>query len=309
MVTGGAGFIGSHVVETALQAGWDVAVLDDLSSGSESNVPPAARLYKVDVRDAAGVLKAMTEFRPTVISHQAAQASVSVSVRDPMLDASVNIIGGLNVLNAARDCGVERVVFASTGGAIYGEVPDGEQATETSVPRPYSPYATSKLAFETYLQTYQQQYGLAYSILRYANVYGPRQNPHGEAGVVAIFATRLVQGQEITINARQETGDDGCIRDYVFVTDVARANLMAAQGKTPAVLNIGTGVPVTTRVLAEQLAEALRVTPQLRFAPPRAGDLERSVIDPTSYEAAIGRLTTLESGLAQTAEWATTAGS
>lgn len=303
LVTGGAGFIGSHVVELALQAGWTVAALDNLSSGLASNLPPEVQLFTVDVRDEQGVQRAFQEFRPSVVSHQAAQASVSVSVRDPLLDASVNVIGGLNVLNAARDQQVERVVFASTGGAIYGEVPEG-QATESSAPHPYSPYATSKLAFEMYLRTYGQQYGLRSSVLRYANVYGPRQNPHGEAGVVAIFATRLARGEAVTINARLGEGDDGCVRDYVFVRDVAQANLHAALGHTPDVLNVGTGVPVTTRQLAEQLAQVMGVTPQLRFAPPRPGDLQRSVIDPSSAQAVLGPLTTLEEGLRQTAAWA-----
>lgn len=306
LVTGGAGFIGSHVVETALQQGWEVAALDDLSSGSRDNLPEGVQLFTVDVRDAAAVARAVAEFRPTVISHQAAQASVSVSVKEPLLDASVNITGGLNVLDAARAHGVQRVVFASTGGAIYGEIAEGERATELSPARPYSPYATSKLAFETYLSTYEQQYGLSYSVLRYANVYGPRQNPHGEAGVVAIFATRLIDNQDIAINARKETGDDGCIRDYVYVGDVARANMAAALGKTPKVLNIGTGIPVSTRMLAEQLAQVMRVNPTLRFAPPRIGDLERSVIDPSSYNDVIGDLTSLEEGLEHTAIWAKT---
>lgn len=303
LVTGGAGFIGSHVVDTALAAGWAVAALDDLSTGKRGNLPAGVPLYEVDVRDAGAVSAAVADFRPTVISHQAAQASVSVSVREPVLDAAVNIIGGLNVLMAARAQGVERVVFASTGGAIYGEVSRGA-ADEHTPPRPYSPYATSKLAFEQYLETFRQQFGLDYVSLRYANVYGPRQNPHGEAGVVAIFSDRLLAGEPVQINAMCEEGDEGCVRDYVYVGDVARANLAAARGETPGLLNIGTGVGTTTRELAEQLAAALGVRAELQPAAPRPGDLQRSVLDPSRYEQALGQPLSLAEGLRLTAEWA-----
>lgn len=303
LVTGGAGFIGSHVVEAALESGWAVAALDDLSTGRRENLPPGVPLYEVDVRDASGVQAAVAEFRPTVISHQAAQASVSVSIREPVLDAEVNIIGGLQVLRAARAQGVERVVFASTGGAIYGEVPQGA-ADEAAPARPYSPYATSKLAFEQYLETFRQQFGLEYVSLRYANVYGPRQNPHGEAGVVAIFTDRLLAGQPLGINAMDEAGDDGCVRDYVYVGDVARANLAAARGETPRLLNVGTGVGTTTRELAAHLAAALGREPEISAAPPRTGDLKRSVLDGTLYRRVLGQPLGLMEGLGETARWA-----
>ncbi len=303
LVTGGAGFIGSHVVEAALEAGWEVAALDDLSSGQRENLPEGVHLFEVDVRDVPAVEAAFQDFRPSVVSHQAAQASVSVSVREPVFDAEVNVIGGLNVLLAARAQGVERVVFASTGGAIYGEVPSGAASEETP-PRPYSPYATSKLSFEHYLETFRQQYGLEFVILRYGNVYGPRQNPHGEAGVVAIFADRMLAGQPVQINAMREPGDGGCVRDYVYVSDVARANLAAARGETPRLLNIGTGVGTSTRELAEQLAAALNVQADLRPAPPRPGDLERSVLDPSRFQEVLGEPLGLEEGLRRTALWA-----
>jgi len=302
LVTGGAGFIGSHVVEAALEDGWEVAALDDLSSGKRENLPPGVPLYPVDVRDAAGVQDAVRAFGPTVISHQAAQASVSVSVRDPVRDAEVNIIGGLQVLRAAQAQGVERVVFASTGGAIYGEVAQGA-ATEGAPARPYSPYATSKLAFEQYLETFRQQFGLDYVSLRYANVYGPRQNPHGEAGVVAIFTDRLLAGQPLGINAMNEAGDDGCVRDYVYVGDVARANLAAARGETPRLLNVGTGVGTTTRELTTHLASALGRRAEINASPPRLGDLKRSVLDCTLYGQVLGPPVELTEGLKQTAQW------
>lgn len=303
LVTGGAGFIGSHVVERALAGGWEVAALDNLSSGKRENLPAGVSLYEVDVRDSSAVNAAFREFRPVVISHQAAQASVSVSVREPVLDAEINIIGGLNVLRACLAVGVERIVFASTGGAIYGEVPVGA-ADEASSARPYSPYATSKLAFEYYLETFRQQFGLDYVSLRYANVYGPRQNPHGEAGVVAIFADRLLAGQPISINAMAEAGDDGCVRDYVYAGDVAEANLAAAEGRLPRLLNLGTGTGTTTRELAERLASALGARAELQPAPPRVGDLQRSVLDARQAGGVLGQPLTLEEGLRRTAEWA-----
>lgn len=303
LVTGGAGFIGSHVVEAALAQGWAVAVLDNLSTGQRANVPPGVPLYEVDIRNLEAVQWAVEDFRPSVISHQAAQASVSASVREPVLDAQVNIIGSLHVLQAARAHGVRRVVFASTGGAIYGEVPQGA-ADESTPERPFSPYATSKLSAEKYLATFRQQFGLEFVILRYANVYGPRQNPHGEAGVVAIFCDRMLSGQHVQIHARVQVGDDGGLRDYVYVSDVARANLAAARGETPELLNIGTGQETSTRQLAGLLAAALGVRADLQFTPPRAGDLQRSVLAPTQFRAVLGPPVSLTEGLHLTAQWA-----
>lgn len=302
LVTGGAGFIGSHTLEAALAQGWSVAALDDLSGGHRENVPAGVPLYEIDIRSSESVRAAVADFRPTVISHQAAQASVSVSVREPVFDAEVNIIGGLNVLGAALESGVQRIVFASTGGAIYGEVPHGT-ADEHTAEWPYSPYATSKLAFEKYLETFRQQYGLDSVVLRYANVYGPRQNPHGEAGVVAIFAERLLSGQPVQINAQLETGDGGCLRDYVYVGDVARANIAAASGDFPRRLNVGTATETSTQDLADQLAQALGVEAILTFAPPRAGDLQRSVLDDTLFRQVLGEPLSLAEGLRRTAQW------
>src|SRR3954470_13854383 len=182
LVTGGAGFIGSHVVERLLATGNEVAVLDDLSTGRRENVPAGVRFYEIDVRDREAVLRAFEEFRPQAVNHQAAQASVVVSLRDTRLDAEVNLLGGLNVLDASVASGVERFVFASTGGAICGEVAEGERAGEDCIPKPVSPYAIHKLAFEQLLAVYERHRGIGTRILRYANVYGPRQDPHGEAG-------------------------------------------------------------------------------------------------------------------------------
>lgn len=303
LVTGGAGFIGSHVADGLLEAGYEVVVLDDLSSGRAENVPKGAELVRGDIRDHDLVRRTFCDFRPNVVSHQAAQTSVSVSVREPRRDAEINVIGGLEVLLAAIDVGVDRFVFASTGGAIYGEVPEGTRAGLDFPLAPISPYACSKLAFERYLEAYGITAGLPYTILRYANVYGPRQDPHGEAGVVAIFANRILRGEPLQINARREEGDDGCVRDYVYVGDVVRANLRAARGELERpVVNVATGEATTTKSLANALATAFRREPRFVYAEKRAGDLERSVLEP-DLEALGGRPLELGEGLGRTADW------
>ncbi|WP_117237068.1 NAD-dependent epimerase/dehydratase family protein [Thermus sediminis] len=279
LVTGGAGFIGSHIVEGLLAEGLEVAVLDNLSTGRRENVPQGVPFYEVDLRDKEGVERVFREFRPTHVSHQAAQASVKVSVEDPLLDFAVNLVGGMNLLEASRKFGVEKLLFASTGGAIYGEVPEGEAAEETWPPRPKSPYAASKAAFEGYLSAYGQNYGLKWISLRYGNVYGPRQDPHGEAGVVAIFAERVLKGEPVTLYARKTPGDEGCVRDYIYVGDVAEAHALALKG-LEGVYNVGTGEGHTTLEVLEAVAEAAGRTPEVRPAPPRPGDLERSVLSP-----------------------------
>lgn len=304
MVTGGAGFIGSHVAEALVAAGHEVSVLDDLSTGKRANLPAKANFVEIDIRDGAAVDSVFATLRPEVVTHQAAQTSVSVSTREPARDAAINVVGSIHVLEASVRHGVQRLVFASTGGAIYGEVPDGQRAQVGWPTHPLSPYACSKLAIEAYLPMYRHEHGLRYTILRYANVYGPRQDPHGEAGVVAIFCRRLLEGRPIQINAMREAGDPGCVRDYVAVTDVVRANLMAVQGRIePDTLNVCTGVPTTTLQIAQGLQRALGVGADTTFGPKRAGDLERSVLDPTITHEVIGPTRTLEDGLADTARW------
>lgn len=303
LVTGGAGFIGSHIVEAALKAGHEVAALDDLSSGKPENLPAGVRLYEVDVRDRQATIDAFRDFRPDAVSHQAAQASVTVSMKDPALDASINIIGGLNVADAAQEVRAKRLVFASTGGAIYGEIAEGA-ASEDHATLPISPYAIHKLAFEQLLGMYQRERGLPVTILRYANVYGPRQDPHGEAGVVAIFLRRLLAGESIQVNARLTKGDAGCVRDYIYVFDVARANLSALEGKlAPAVMNLGTGLGTATRDLAAELATLSGAKVELRDGDPRLGDVERSVLDPSRALAVLGPMKDLSQGLHETTSW------
>jgi UDP-glucose 4-epimerase len=303
LVTGGAGFIGSHVAEAAVDAGHRVLVVDDLSSGLTANVPHEADFHPVDICDREAFRELALHFGPDAISHHAAQASVSVSVREPLLDANVNVLGSINVAEVALEC-ESRFVFASTGGALYGEVPEGQTAGEEWPPQPLSPYACSKASFELYLRAFGETSGLRYTILRYGNVYGPRQNPHGEAGVVAIFLQRLLSDQPIQVNARVEPGDDGCVRDYVYVSDAVRANLAAFDGALDGrTLNIATGVPTSTRGLADRLVRLVDRPAIVNDGAFRPGDLERSVLDPAVMVSILGEPTPLEQGLAATTEW------
>jgi len=303
LVTGGAGFIGSHIAERLLAAGEEVAVLDNLSTGRRENVPPGVRFYLTDLRERQATLRALDDFRPDAVCHQAAQASVVVSVRDPRLDADVNLMGGLNLLDACVATGAKRLVFASTGGAIAGEVPEGERAREDCIPKPISPYAIHKLALEQHLAFYQRHRGLEVRVLRYSNVYGPRQDPHGEAGVIAIFLDAVRAGRPLYVNGLRAAGDAGCLRDYVFVTDVARMNELSLRAEVAEpVANVCTGIGTTTRELALAVMRVVGREVPLEGRPPRAGDIGLSVLDPTLPERYVGELVGLEQGLGRTAE-------
>lgn len=303
LVTGGAGFIGSHVSDALLAAGHEVVVIDDLSSGRRENVPAGAHFYLGDIRDESVIAALFAEHKFDAITHQAAQTSVAVSTREPLRDATINVLGTLHLLEQAVKTGVKRFVFASTGGAIYGEVAEPGKAQLDTLQRPLSPYACSKLAGEAYLRRYAHDYGLETRILRYANVYGPRQDPHGEAGVVAIFAQRILDGESIRVNARKTPGDDGCVRDYVFVKDVVRANVRALSGEiSMPVVHLATGVETTTRQLAHHIAKAAGKTADVGDAPRRDGDVERSVLEPT-FEATGAAPISLEEGAAETIAW------
>lgn len=305
LVTGGAGFIGSHVADALLaaDASHEVLVLDDLSSGRRQNVPARASFVQGDLRSAEVVSRVFAEFKPDVVSHQGAQTSVAVSAREPVRDAEINILGSLNIMNACVAHKVRRIVFASTGGAIYGEVPEGVRATVKTPPNPLSPYACSKFSVEKYLTAYAAEHDLRPTVLRYANVYGPRQDPHGEAGVVAIFTQRVLAGEPIQINARAQPGDSGCVRDYVFVADVVRANLLAIDGKLgESPVNVCTGVPTSTQELAELIERAAGVKAVLRHGPRREGDVQRSVLDPGS-PSPLGAAVPIAEGVARTVQW------
>ncbi len=306
LVTGGAGFIGSHVVVSALSAGLEVAVIDNFSSGKRANLPTGVRVFEADLRDREATQRAVADFAPDLVSHQAAQASVSVSMKDPRFDAEVNIIGGLNLLDACTAAGsrVRQLVFASTGGAIYGEVPEGQRASESFALEPKSPYGISKLTFERLLAVYREHRGLSSTVLRYANVYGPRQDPHGEAGVIAIFFDAALVHKNLAIFAKSAVGDSGCIRDYVYVSDVARANLQALQGQLPhPVTNVGSGRATTTLELAERIVAITGARSSIEQRGVRAGDIERSLLDVGRFEQTLGTPTPLDVGLAETAEW------
>jgi UDP-glucose 4-epimerase len=282
LVTGGAGFIGSHIVDTYLAAGHSVAIVDNLSTGRREHVNPRARLYTVDLGQPDALAEVFAREQPQVVSHQAAQKSVRISVEDPATDATINIVGSLHLLEQCRRHGVEHVIFASTGGAIYGDV-NVIPTPEEHPAWPVSPYGIAKLTVEHYLYFYHHQYGIPYTALRYANVYGPRQDPHGEAGVVAIFVERLLAGDSATI-----FGDGEQTRDYVYVGDVAAANLRALETRAPGPFNVGTGVETSVNALYHTLQQAIGLDRPAAYAPGRPGEQIRSAIDASHAAQTLG---------------------
>lgn len=309
LVTGGAGFIGSNVVDGYIGAGHEVIVVDNLCSGKMRNLNPKARFYLMDVRSAE-IGKLFELEKPDVVNHHAAQMSVPASVEDPLYDADVNVKGFINILEAARTSGVKKVIFISSGGAIYGEAEE-YPTTEMCRPVPLSPYAITKLVSENYLAFYNHQYGLDYTVLRYANVFGPRQIPHGEAGVVAIFMDRLLGGKQCTLYHFDDE-PRGMTRDYCFSGDVARANLLALDKGSGDAFNIGTGVITHTEELfgaihsvmkdKASLAPGLEV---MKRAKARAGDLKRSCLNAEKAKRVLGwePKFDLAKGLEQTLQW------
>ncbi|MEJ7843924.1 MAG: NAD-dependent epimerase/dehydratase family protein [Rubrobacter sp.] len=281
LLTGGAGFIGSHIADRLLERGHEVAVVDDLSSGKRENVPDGARFYETDVR--TGCPRVFEEFAPEALCHQAAQMDVRRSVREPDFDADVNILGTVRLLQNCTKHGVGKVVFASTGGAVYGEQ-ETFPATEDHPQYPISPYGVSKLAGERYLNYYRVQHGFSYVALRYANVYGPRQDPHGEAGVVAIFCGNLAADRTSTING---TGEQ--TRDYVYVADVAHANVFALEDDPPpGAYNIGTGVETSVNQLYELLQDVSHKNLPPRNGAGKPGEQLRSSVDSSSAGRILG---------------------
>lgn len=310
IVTGGAGFIASHVVDAYIEAGHDVVVIDDLSTGKRENLNPKAKFYDLDIRspEIQGVFE---KERPDVVNHHAAQMSVPASVEDPIFDADVNVKGFLNIIEVARKNKIKKVIFISSGGAVYGEAEE-YPTSENYYPAPLSPYAITKYVAEKYLAFYRHQYGMDYTVLRYANVYGPRQTPHGEAGVVAIFIERLVARKKC--NVYHFPGEpEGMTRDYCYVGDIARANLMALNGGSGEVVNIGTGTPIATRQLFYAIRDALELTKgnlgdSLRdplYGSARAGDLRRSCLSIDKAQTVLGWRpeVELDSGIKETISW------
>ena len=281
LVTGGAGFIGSHLVDTLVAAGRRVIVIDNLSTGSERNLNAGAEFHRVDIGSPA-VEQLVIDSRPSAVLHLAAQASVPLSVRDPLLDAKTNVLGTLNLMEALRRAGDGKFLFVSTGGAIYGE-PEQVPAKETMPRRPVSPYGAAKLAAEIYLQSYGATYGFDYTIVRPGNVFGPRQKPGGSAGVVAIFARAMLAGQPVTI-----FGDGEDRRDYVYVSDAVECIERALKYGKRTAYNVGTGVGTTVNTLFSDLVSLTGYAKPPDHALPRPGDLRQSTLDASRAERDLG---------------------
>jgi len=296
LVTGRAGFIGSHVVDAYLAQGHEVAVVNDLSSGKLENLNPQARFYKLDLTSPK-LVEIFEEERPQIVNHHAAQAAVPKSVEDPLFDAHVNVLGTLNLLRCCARYGIKRVIYASTGGALYGE-PQLIPVSEEHPIRPVSPYGVSKYAGELYLHSFHATHGLPYVILRYANVYGPRQDPYGEAGVVAIFTEKMLRGERPTIY-----GDGTQTRDFVYVRDVAQANVLALETDHEAlVVNIGTGQETSVKDLFWILRKLTGFSEEADHSTKRPGDVYCIALDPQRAKKLLGweARTILEEGLRQT---------
>ena len=280
VVTGGAGFIGSHLVDAYLERGWRVFVVDNLSTGDVRNVNSRAELHEIDVRDAAPLI---AKVKPDLVSHQAAQVDVRKSVADPAGDAEINVIGSIRLLQACVDAGVKRFVFASSGGAAYGEPLSTPQNEEHPL-KPLSPYGCAKVAVEYYMNAFREVHGLSTVAMRYANVYGPRQSTRGEAGVIAIFADRMFRGLPVTING---SGDQ--TRDYVYVADVVAANIAVSERDDLAgPFNVGTGVETSVNELYDAMAKLIGTTAAATHGPAKAGEQMRSVLDGRRLREAAG---------------------
>jgi UDP-glucose 4-epimerase len=299
LVTGGAGFIGSHVADACLAAGHDVLIVDDLSTGRRENLPDAARFYEVNLRDAEAMEHVFAAERPEAICHLAARANVRESMQKPVLYAEVNIIGSLVLLEMARQYHCRKVVYASTGGAVYGE-PEYLPVDEAHPINPLDPYGASKHHVEHYLHIYRTHYGVDYTSLRFPNVYGPRQDPYGEAGVVAIFANQMLKGETPVIygSGQQE-------RDFVYVTDIARANVLALTAGGGEILNLGSGVGTSINTIFQQLVQITGCDCIEVHGPAKQGEVFRTYLDATRAKTSLGwePQVCLEEGLALTTEY------
>ena len=298
LVTGGAGFIGSHVVDAYVAAGHEVLVLDNLFTGKKENVNPKARLFQMELLDEK-LFELLRDEKVEAVNHHAAQINVKSSLEDPYYDVQQNVLASVLLLDLCRRANVKRLLFASSGGAMYGEADQGAFPEDTR-PRPFSVYGVDKYAVELYADVFVQNFGLEFVALRYANVYGPRQDPYGEGGVVAIFANGMLKNREFQIY-----GDGLNIRDYVYVKDVAQANLMALTHPTTDAFNIGTGIPTNTNQLYEALAKLTGWPHPIKRGLARLGDLKKSLLDPAKAENMLDWKPnySLERGLAETVEY------
>ncbi|MBN2461669.1 MAG: GDP-mannose 4,6-dehydratase [Candidatus Cloacimonetes bacterium] len=281
LLTGGAGFIGSHVAEKYLELGHEVVIIDNLSTGNMRNIPAAARFYEMDIRSPK-LVAVMNKERPQIVNHHAAQISVPYSVSEPQFDVDVNVTGFINLLQSCVKTDVKKVIFISSGGAVYGEAEE-YPTSERYSPQPLSPYAINKYVSEKYLYYYHHQFGLPYTILRYANVYGPRQIPHGEAGVVAIFITNFIDARQSVLYAYQEE-PEGMIRDYVYVKDVVTANVLVLDRGEMEIYNVGTGIETSTGSLYQIIMALMHQDIAPIRKPARPGDLRKSCLDITKIK-------------------------
>lgn len=298
LVTGGAGFIGSWVSNAFLREDHEVVIVDDLSTGKKENLPKEAKFIECDIRDFDSVEKIVSDFKPDIVDHHAAQIDVRKSVDNPMHDAEINILGTLHLIESCLRHGVKKFIFASTGGAIYGE-PEIIPADEKTEPFPISPYGTSKYAIEKYLGYYNYVHGFEYVALRYANVYGPRQNPHGEAGVIAIFCNRILSGSACTV-----FGDGGQTRDYVYVEDIAKANLQSLNAPVGS-YNIGTGIETSVSDLISELKKSSRADFEVQYGEERPGEVQSISLEVSQAEKILGwkPSVNLAQGIEQTWNW------
>ena len=291
LLTGGAGFIGSHVLEAYKKSSYEVVVVDDLSTGSLDNISDLigdkVEFVKADIRDKDALEDIFKKYQPDIINHHAAQKSVPYSVEDPLFDISVNIVGTMNLMLLAGQYGVRNFITVSSGGALSKEIVGDEKSSETDMPQLVSPYAIAKFSCEKYLDIYAQKFGFEYSVLRYANVYGPRQIADGECGVIPIFVNNVLQNKKSILMTYPDM-PEGCTRDYVYVTDIAKVNMMVSEKPVNTVINIGSGIELPIKKIYEAIVDVFEVEYDLDIVGPRAGDVRRSVLDSSKAKELIG---------------------